>query len=169
MWSACISIHATQCWFNMFLLRMMFVGQPRIKVAMKDNLFPVHHSLLSNLVRFFGMMWEINFCGGFGCGLCESVVCKQVVNLYAHLHDQIVLWSYLLLAFGSWLGYFQFWLVGSAVSVYELTCLQSLHVNLWIRTAPTKVNGHFVGLVASLANAMSCWIQDVSMMAVLMF
>uniref|UniRef100_A0A6N2M204 Uncharacterized protein n=1 Tax=Salix viminalis TaxID=40686 RepID=A0A6N2M204_SALVM len=30
--------------------------------------------------------------------------------------------------------------------MYELTCLQSLNVKLWIRLAPTKVDGHVVGL-----------------------
>jgi len=50
-------------------------------------------------------------------------------------------------------GSSRFWLRGSAVSVYELTSLQSLNVKLWIRIAPTIVDGHVVGLVASLANA----------------
>jgi len=57
-------------------------------------------------------------------------------------------------------GSSRFWLRGSAVSVYELASLQSLNVKLWIRIAPTIVDGHVVGLVASLANARSGGLQE---------
>ena len=79
----------TPCCLSLSLVQMMFMGHQRIKRAMNDYLLLFISLLLSNLFR-----WKLNFCGSFGCGLCE-IVNRLFANLHAHSCDQIVLWSYL--------------------------------------------------------------------------